>query len=306
MASLRWTSEATEEEEEEVDLPLFLAWTSMDDARRDECQLVDDNTYIDVDTSDDEMITACNRVEWDLFGDTVTMNSTWTRMKSDDKSRIDDNRQDSSNAMSPIRNHRIWSVRIRDEDQHEWATVQSQPQTMTNMDSHGEVSQMFDRYCNSRWEVELISKTRTTMSFLMVWSVLLFALNVYLAIGDIDSKVGQLFKLSERLSVYPITLAWEIRGWGSHPFLSFFLSDKKASQMQRRLTVQFWWWLSFWWRRWSFTEDELIIMDSSHLVFCRRRLTRRLLQMKRKKGQPEMIICVSLFIRQIGSRFRFE
>ena len=47
---------------------------------------------------------------------------------------------------------------------------------------------------------------------------------LYLATGNIDSKVGQLFKLFERLSVYPITLAWEIR-----VRFTPFCSDKKAA-----------------------------------------------------------------------------
>ena len=41
----------------------------------------------------------------------------------------------------------------------------------------------------------------------MMIAYLLFRFD-YLAIGNIDSKIGQLFKLFERLSVYPITLAW--------------------------------------------------------------------------------------------------
>jgi hypothetical protein len=69
---------------------------------------------------------------------------------------------------------------------------------------------MFDHYYNYHLIVEYISKIQIK-SFIIKTNYSLFVSFLfsfdYLPIGNIDSKIGQLFKLFERLSVYPITLA---------------------------------------------------------------------------------------------------
>lgn len=152
--------------------------------------------------------------DYSLYEDRMTMNLSMMMMlslssSSDDNSHIDDNRQDNNNVMNLIRNHHIWFVHIRDEH-HELEEVQWL-YVMMMMDIHWVVYSMFDHYYNFHLVMEYMSEEKKRKRFnenCEWWSCICCFVSIISPLAILIWKIGQLFKLFERLSVYPITLAW--------------------------------------------------------------------------------------------------